>query len=276
MTMSWAGERTPLPAETVPRLVFERLFGDSTSTDPAARVERLRNQKSVIDYVKESLSRLQRDLGQTDNAKLDEYLTSVRDIERRVALAETQSGDASLLVLQRPSSIPSDYRDYAKLMIDLMVASWQTDMTRVASLMLNRDFSNHSYPEIGIPDAHHSISHHQSDPDRLLKLQKIDEMHASLVAYLAQRLKATPDGDGTLLDNSVTLYGSGISESNIHTHDDLPIITLGKAGGRLSGNRHLAYPFETPLNNLLLSMLDYAGIPEVKGFGDSTGRLTGL
>jgi Protein of unknown function (DUF1552) len=274
MTMSWAGERNPLPAETVPRMVFERMFGDSTSTDPNARAERLRNQKSVIDYVKSSLSRLQRELGRSDNAKLDEYLTSVRDIERRVSLAETQSNE--LPVMERPSSIPADYRDYAKLMIDLMVVAWQTDMTRVASLMLNRDFSNHAYPEIGIPDAHHSLSHHQGDDDRLLKLQRIDEMHVSLVAYLAERLEQTPDGEGSLLDNSVTLFGSGISESNIHTHDDLPIVTLGKAGGRLKGNRHLVYPFETPLNNLLLNMLDYSGIPDVAGFGDSTGRLTGL
>jgi hypothetical protein len=276
MTMSWAGERTPLPAETVPRMVFERLFGDSASTDPAARAERLRSQKSVIDYVKTSLSRLQRDLGTSDNAKLDEYLTSVRDVERRVTLAENQSGMGDLPRLERPSSIPGDYRDYAKLMIDLMVVSWQTDMTRVSSLMLNRDFSNHSYPEIGIPDAHHSISHHQGNAERLQKLQKIDVMHSGLVSYMGQRLKATPDGDGTLLDNSVTLYGSGISESNIHTHDDLPILTLGKAGGRLKGNRHLVYPFETPLNNLLVNMLDYAGIPDIKTFGDSTGRLAGV
>ena len=161
-------------------------------------------------------------------------------------------------------------------MIDMQVVAWQTDMTRVASLMLGRDGSNRTYRQIGISDGHHSISHHQGDTERLDKLTKIDELHVSMFAYLLKRLKETPDGDGTLLDHSLVLFGSSLSESNIHTHDDLPIVVAGTAGGRLKGNRHLVYSKETPLNNLFLNMFDLAGMPHVDGFGDSTGRLTNL
>jgi hypothetical protein len=274
MSMSWRGPNSPLPAETSPRVVFERLFGDGDSTDPAARAARLETQKSVLDFVAGSLSRLQQRLGSGDRAKIDEYFEAVRDIERRVALAESQN--VALPVLDRPGAVPDDYLQYSKLMIDMLVVAWQTDMTRVASFMLGRDGSNRAYREIGISDGHHSISHHQGDDDRLDKLIKIDELHVGLFAYLLKKLQETRDGDGTLLDHSLVAFGSSISESNIHTHDDLPIVLAGTAGGRINGYRHLVYPKETPLNNLFLNMFDLAGLPHVDGFGDSTGRLSHL
>ncbi len=276
MSMSWRGPSSPLPAEINPRAVFERLFGDGDSTDPKVRASRLEQQKSVLDYVTGSLSRLQRRLSSGDKRKIDEYFESVRDVERRIALAEAQNASLELPHLERPGAVPDDYVQYSKLMIDLQVIAWQTDMTRVASFMLGRDGSNRSYREIGISDGHHSISHHQGDEERLDKLIKIDQLHVSMFAYLLQRLKETPDGDGTLLDHSLVAFGSSISESNIHTHDDLPIVIAGTANGQLKGNRHLVYGKETPLNNLFLSMFDLAGLPHVDGFGDSTGRLTHL
>ena len=276
MSMSWRGPSSPLPAEINPRAVFERLFGDGDSTDPKVRASRLEQQKSVLDYVTGSLSRLQRRLSSGDKRKIDEYFESVRDVERRIALAEAQNASLELPHLERPGAVPDDYAQYSKLMIDLQVIAWQTDMTRVASFMLGRDGSNRSYREIGISDGHHSISHHQGDDERLDKLIKIDELHVSMFAYLLQRLRETPDGDGTLLDHSLVAFGSSISESNIHTHDDLPIVVAGTANGQLKGNRHLVYGKETPLNNLFLSMFDLAGLPHVDGFGDSTGRLTQL
>ena len=274
MSMSWRGPTSPLPAEINPRTVFERLFGDGDSTDARARIARLESQRSVLDYVSSSLSRLRMSLGVGDKRKLEEYLESVRDIERRIQLAESQN--VELPHIERPGAIPEDYLHYTKLMIDMQVVAWQTDMTRVASLMLGRDGSNRAYREIGISDGHHSISHHQGDQERLDKLIKIDELHVSMFAYLLEKLKATPDGDGTLLDRSLVLFGSSISESNIHTHDDLPIVLAGGANGQLKGNRHLVYSRETPLNNIFLNMFDLAGLPHVDGFGDSTGRLTNL
>ena len=276
MSMSWRGPSSPLPAEINPRAVFERLFGDGDSTDPEVRAARLQKQKSVLDYVADSLSRLQRRLGSGDRRKIDEYFEAVRDIERRIALAEAQELTTDLPIMERPASVPEDYTEYSKLMIDLQVVAWQTDMTRVASFMLGRDGSNRSYREIGISDGHRSISHHQGDAERLDKLMKIDELHVSMFAHLLKRLKETPDGDGTLLDHSLVVFGSSISESNIHTHDDLPIVLAGTAKGQIKGNRHLVYPKETPLNNLFLNMFDLAGVPHVDAFGDSTGRLTKL
>jgi len=276
MSMSWRGPTNPLPAEINPRTVFERLFGDGDSTEASARMTRLEHQKSVLDYVTASLSRLRMRLGAGDKLKLEEYLEAVRDIERRIQLAEEQNAAIELPRIERPSAIPDDYLQYTKLMIDMQVVAWQTDMTRVASLMLGRDGSNRAYREIGISDGHHSISHHQGDAEKVDKLIKIDELHVSMFAYLLEKLKNTPDGEGTLLDHSLVLFGSSISESNIHTHDDLPILLAGSANGRLKGNRHLVYRKETPLNNLFLNMFDLAGLPHVEGFGDSTGRLTDL
>jgi hypothetical protein len=276
MSMSWRGPTSPLPAEINPRAVFERLFGDGDSTDPAARLARLEYQKSVLDYVADSLSRLRVRLGIGDKRKLEEYLEAVRDIERRIQLTEEQNLTLAVPYLDRPGAVPDDYLQYTKLMVDMQVIAWQTDMTRVASLMLGRDGSNRAYREIGISDGHHSISHHQGDAERLDKLIKIDGLHVAMFAYLLKRLQETPDGDGTLLDHSLVLFGSSLCESNIHTHDDLPIVLAGTASGQVNGNRHLVYPKETPLNNLLLNMFDLAGLPHIDGFGDSTGRLTSL
>jgi len=276
MSMSWRGATTPLPAEINPRAVFERLFGDGDSTDAKTRLARLESQKSVLDYVTGSLSRLRMALGVGDKRKLEEYLEAVRDVERRIQLAEAQNATMELPHIDMPGAVPDNYMDYTKLMIDMLVVAWQTDMTRVASFMLGRDGSNRAYREIGIPDGHHSISHHQSDPEKVEKLIKIDQLHVSMFAYLLEKLRATRDGDGTLLDHSIVLFGSSLSESNIHTHDDLPIVLAGGANGQLKGNRHLAYRKETPLNNLFLNMFDLAGMPHVDGIGDSTGRLTDL
>jgi hypothetical protein len=276
MSMSWRGPTTPLPAEINPRAVFERLFGDGDSTDARARLARLESEKSVLDYVTGSLSRLSMAVGTADRRKLEEYLEAVRDIERRIQLAEEQNATMALPRIDRPTAVPDDYEQYTKLMIDMLVVAWQTDMTRVASFMLGRDGSNRAYREIGISDGHHSISHHQGDPEKVEKLIKIDQLHVGMFAYLLEKLRTTPDGDGTLLDHSMVLFGSSISESNIHTHDDLPIVLAGGASGRLKGNRHLVYSKETPLNNLFLNMFDIAGMPHVDGFGDSTGRLTDL
>jgi hypothetical protein len=276
MSMSWRSPTVPVPAEVNPRAAFERLFGDGDSTDPAARKARLEGQKSVLDYVSASLARLQGRVGVADKRKLDEYFDSVRDIERRIQLAETQNVETQLPLMEKPSSIPQDYAEYAKLMMDLMVVAWQSDMTRVASFMLGREGSNRAYPEIGIPDGHHSVSHHGSDPEKVAKLLKIDQFHVTMFAYLLEKLKNTRDGEGTLLDHSLVLFGSSISESNTHTHDELPIVLAGSANGQIAGNRHLVFPEQTPMNNLLLNMFDAADVPHVAGFGDSNGRLTGV
>jgi hypothetical protein len=276
MSMSWRGETSPLPAEINPRAVFERLFGDEDSTDPATRRARLQSQKSILDYVTASLARLERTLGSGDKRKLDEYLDAVRDIERRIQVAEESNVLTQLPHMERPSAVPDNYLEYSKLMMDLQVLAWQTDMTRVASFMMGRDGSNRAYREIGISDGHHAISHHQRDQERVEKLIRIDELHVSLFAYLMQKLQETPDGDGTLLDHSLIVFGSSLSESDLHTHDDLPILIAGKANGQVKGNRHLVYPRETPLNNLFLNMFDLAGLPPLQSFGDSTGRLTDL
>jgi len=276
MAMSWRSETSPLPAETNPRLVFERLFGDDETTDAAIRRERLANQRSVLDYVSGSLARLQRRVGVGDRRKLDEYLESVRDVERRIQVTEHSSGLGEVPTIDRPSAVPDDYLEYSRLMMDLQVLAWQTDMTRIVSFTMGRDGSNRAYREIGISDGHHAISHHQGDAERLDKLMKIDELHVGLFAYLLEKLRTTPDGDGTLLDHSVTVFGSSLSESNLHTHDELPIVLAGSAGGRIRGNRHLAYAKETPLNNLFLNMFDAANVAGVAAFGDSTGRLSEL
>ena len=272
MSMSWRSSTSPLPAEINPRAVFERLFGDGESTDPKVRMARLTGDKSVLDYVTDTLSRLSGRLGAADKRKLEEYLESVRDIERRIQLAEEQNATTQLPLMERPSSIPDDYDQYAKLMMDLMVVSWQTDMTRVSSFMLGRDGSNRAYPEIGISDGHHSISHHQGDAEKLEKLTKIDELHVSMLAYLLKKLKTTQDGDGTLLDHSMVLYGSAISDGNQHNHAPLPIVLAGGASGKLKGGRHIRNPKDTTMSNLLVAMLNKLGIPADK-HGDSTAKL---
>jgi hypothetical protein len=274
-TLSWRNETTPLPVEFHPRVVFDRLFGEGDSTDPAARSKRLEEQRSVLDYVSGSVDRLQTRLGKGDRNKLSQYLEAVRDIERRIQKAEIQNSTLKLPVLDRPSSVPEAFEDHARLMMDLQVLAFQTDMTRVITFMLGRAGSNRSYPSIGVSDGHHSITHHQNDPVKVENVAKIDAHLVGTFAYLLEKLKATPDGDGNLLDHSMILYGSSLADANRHTHHDLPIVLVGGAGGQLKGGRHIRYSQETPMNNLLLNMLDRSGVRTDK-FGDSTGKLSYL
>ncbi len=274
-TVSWRTPVTPNPVEINPRAVFERLFGDGDSTDAASRIKRMQEDRSILDFVREDVSRLESGLGTRDKGKLNEYLEAIRDIERRIQKAEEQSATMKLPVMERPSSIPDEFEDHAKLMSDLMVIAFQTDMTRVVTFMMAREGSNRSYRSIGVSDGHHSVTHHQNDPEKIGKVMKIDQLHTKSFAYLIDRLKATPDGDGTLLDHSMILYGSSISDGNAHTHHDLPLVLAGGAAGQVKGGRHIRYAPETPMNNLLLTMLDKAGVPGEK-FGDATGEVDQL
>jgi hypothetical protein len=274
-TVSWRTPTTPNPVEINPRAVFERLFGDGDSTDTASRLKRMHEDRSILDFVREDVARLQPGLGARDKSKLDQYLEGIRDIERRIQKAEEQSATLKLPVLERPTSIPDEFEDHAKLMSDLMVIAFQTDMTRVVTFMMAREGSNRSYRSIGVSDGHHSVTHHQNDPDKIEKTMKIDELHTKTFAYLVDKLKSTPDGDGTLLDHSMILYGSSISDGNAHTHHDLPLVLVGGAAGQIKGGRHIRYAPETPMNNLLLTMLDRAGVP-AETLGDATGKIDQL
>jgi len=270
-TISWRSPTTPLPVEVNPRNVFERLFGDGTSTDPAARLASLKEQRSILDYVTGDIGRLESSLGPADRNKLGEYLDAIRDIERRIQKAEEQNADMKVPLMERPSSTPEDFGEHARLMMDLMTIAWQTNMTRVVSFMMAREGSNRSYRSIGITDGHHSVTHHMHDPAKIEKVVKINHLHVETFAYLLQKLRSTPDGEGSLLDHSLILYGSSISDGNAHTHHDLPLVLAG--GGEVRGGRHIRYPKETPMNNLLLTMLDRAGVPPPEKLGDSTGEL---
>ncbi len=268
-TISWANETTPLPMENNPRAVFERLFGDSGSTDPEVRKARLEKDASLLDSVTERARYLSRQLGSTDQAKLDQYLDAVRDVERRIQMAEAQS-DRELPVIDQPAGIPSTFGEHSRLMFDLLALAYETDLTRVATFMMGREITGRTYAEIGVPDAHHPISHHQRDPVKLEKLRQINRYHAQLFTEFVQRLSSTPDGDGTLLDNSMIIYGAGMADSNAHYSGDLPILLAGGAAG--TGGRHVQYDDNTPLANLHLSLLDKMGVP-IESLGDSTGRL---
>jgi hypothetical protein len=274
-TISWRGPTTPNPVEISPRAVFERLFGDGESTDTASRLKRMKEERSILDFVRGDVARLQPGLGARDKNKLDEYLDSIRDIERRIQRAEEQSATVQLPLMERPAGIPETFGEHARLMSDLMVMAFQTDITRVITFMMAREGSNRSYREIGVPDGHHSITHHQNDPEKIANVQKIDEYHVTALAYLVGRLQATPDGDGTLLDHTLLLYGSSIRDGNIHDHHDLPLLLIGGESAGVRGGRHLVSKPETPMNNLLLTMLDKAGVPG-ETLGDATGTLDQL
>ncbi|SUZ79848.1 uncharacterized protein METZ01_LOCUS32702 [marine metagenome] len=268
-TISWANDTTPLPMENNPRAVFERLFGDSGSTDPAVRKARLEKDASLLDSVTDRARYLSRQLGSTDQAKLDQYLEAVRDIERRIQMAEAQS-ERELPVVDQPAGIPDTFGEHTKMMFDLLALAYETDLTRVATFMMGREITGRTYAEIGVPDAHHPISHHQRDPVKLEKLMKINLYHAELFAEFIARLNSTPDGDGTLLDHSMIVYGAGMADSNSHYSGDLPILLAGGAAG--TGGRHMQHEPDTPLANLHLSLLDKMGVP-IESLGDSTGRL---
>ncbi len=270
-TISWRSPTIPNPVEVNPRAVFERLFGDGDSTDPASRLKRMQEDSSILDYVRASVKRLQPDLGVRDNRKLTEYLDGIRDIERRIQKAEQQNATMKMPVLQRPAGIPEDFEEHAKLMSDLLTIAFQTDMTRVITYMLAHEGSNRSYRSIGISDGHHSLTHHQNNQDKIARVIEINELHVKIFSYLVEKLNSTPDGDGTLLDHSMILYGSSISDGNAHTHDDLPLVMVGGAAGQIRCGKHIRYAKDTPMNNLLLTILDKAGV-RTEHLGDSTGE----
>jgi hypothetical protein len=270
-TIAWRTPTTPLPVERDPRAVFERLFGTSGSTDQAARMARLQRDRTILDAVGPELSRLQRLLGPGDRTKVSEYLDSVRDVERRIQTAE-QQGSRELPVVDEPAGIPDDYATHAKLQMDLLALAYQTDLTRVSTFMLAKEVSGRAYPEIGVSDSHHPLSHHQDEQGKLERLHKVNEYHFQQFAYLVSKLAATPEGDGTMLDHTLFLYGTGISDSNTHFHDDLPIAVIGGQKAGINGGRYVRHPLGTPIANLYLAILDKLGV-HVDTFGDSTGRL---
>jgi hypothetical protein len=269
-TVSWRNETTPNLAELHPRVVFERLFGDGGSS--AERLARARITGSILDSVLDEANRLAGTLGAGDSRKLGEYLDSVREVERRIQSAEAK-GAQEILLPERPTSIPETYEEHARLMYDLMVLAFQADMTRVASMIVARELSGLSYPNIGVSNAHHNVSHHRDDPDLIDEKTRIDTYHVQLFAEFVEKLAATPDGDGSLLDHSLILYGSGMGDGNLHRHDDLPVLLLGRLGGRIRTGQHVVYPEHTPMTNLLLTLLDCVGA-EIDSLGDSTGRIS--
>ena len=274
LNISWRNETTPMPRETNPRRVFERLFGDSGNTDETARLRRLSENRSLLDSVIDKIHTIRTELGAGDRAKLDSYLDSVREVEHRIQRAE-QLSFKELPTVESPVGIPVSYDEHAKLMYDLQVLAFQADITPVISFMVGRELSGATYPQIGVPDSHHPITHHGGDAVKIEKVTKINTYHMSLFAYYLDKLRATSDGDGTLLDNIVILYGGGISDGNSHGITNLPVLLVGGCGGRLKGNRHLTYPEDTRVTNMEVTVLNRLGIP-VEQFGDSTATLREL
>ena len=271
-TIAWRTPTTPLPMENNPRVVFERLFGEGGST--AERRTQFRKDRSILDAIADDLHRLEREVGAGDRARVTQYLDAVRAIERRIQLSERS--DAELPSLDRPVGIPESYTEHVGLMFELAALAWQADITRVFTFMLGRELNGRAYPEVGIPESHHGLSHHRNDPEKLAQLAKINTFHVTLFRDFLETLAATPDGDGTLLDQSLLLYGAALSDSNKHLHYDLPLFLAGGSGGQLEGGRHLRYPRDTPMTNLLVSQLDKAGIRLDDGLGDSNGALPEL
>ena len=271
--LSWSSPTTPLPAEAHPRIVFESLFGEGGSM--AERRAAIRKKASLLDSFNGDLRRLQRDLGPGDRAKVSEYLDTVREVERRIQKAETDTTDHPMRDLDRPVGVPAAYADHARLMFDLQLLAMQGDVTRVITFQLARETSNRTYPEIGVPDPHHPLSHHGNDPEKIARMSKINAFHVSLFAEFVGKLKATPEGEGTLLDHSLILYGSGIGNPNIHDHVNLPIIAVGGAATGMKGNRHLAFAKPKPLANLHLTLLDKVGV-RLDNFADSNGKVDEL
>jgi hypothetical protein len=269
--LSWSSPTTPLPSEAHPRIVFERLFGDGGTS--AERLAEMRTNASLLDWMKEDISRLQRKLSPGDRNKVSEYLDTVREVERRIQKAESSTADSHLPDLDRPVGVPAKYSDHAKLMMDLQVLAWQGDVTRVAVFQLARETSNRAYTELGIGEGHHPLTHNGGNPEMLAKCARINAYHVSMFAYLLEKLKATPDGDGNLLDHSALLYGSGMSDADRHDHTNLPIIVAG--GKTKAGGRFLRFPEHTPLANLHLTLLDRVGV-RADSFADSTGKVQEL
>ena len=271
-TISWRTPTTPNPMEINPRVVFERLFGDGSSAEE--RLQNLKDDRSILDSLTGSVGRLKTQLGGKDRTRMEEFTENIREIERRLQLAEKNSS-VNAEIPDQPVGVPDTYDEHVKLLLDLQTVAFQADLTRVFTFMLAREVSQRSYPMVGVPDPHHATSHHMNDPVKIAKLVKINGYHASLVAYFLDKLKKSQDGEGNLLDNSMILYGSCLSNSNIHNHSPLPTVLAGGAAGRLQGGRHLIYPEQTPMANLLVSMLHKVDV-NVDKVGDSTGPLAEL
>jgi len=267
--LSWSSPTSPLPMEADPRLLFERLFGDGAPPD--VRRKDLRRNASILDWVLDDMNRLQGKLGSADRTKVAEYLQAVREVERRIQQAEQQAANSLLPAGARPTSIPAEWEDHVKLMFDMQVLALQTDMTRIVTFQLAREGSTRTYAQIGVPEPHHPVSHHTNDPEKLTKLAKINAYHVSLFGYLLEKLRATPDGDGTLLDHTTYVLGSGMGNPDIHDHRNLPIVVARGGIGGTKGGYHLKFPDETPLANLHLTLADSVGV-RLDHFVDSTGR----
>jgi hypothetical protein len=271
-TIAWRGPTTPLPMEHNPRAVFERLFGEHDTTDRAARLARDADERSILDSVAQAATDLARELGRGDRAKMAEYLDAVRDVERRIQNLEKR-GVREVAGIDRPVGIPASFPDHCRLMFDLQVLAHQSDLTRVTTFMMGRELSGRSFPEIGIRDPHHPTSHHQKDPEKIAKLVKINAHFAEQFAYFLERLRSTPDGDGSLLDQATIVYGAGMSDGDSHSPENLPLLLAGGGAGQLKGGRHLRFPSDTPIANLHMSLLEKLGV-RVDHFGNSTGRLS--
>ncbi len=274
--ISWRGESTPVAKEANPRAVFERLFGTGSDGESAeAKAKRQQYELSILDFVIDDAQSLKNRLGARDQQKMDEYFSAMRDIETRLANYEKQNKVMAMDGLQTPTGIPQDRGEHIRLMGDMMVLAFQSDLTRIATFMFANEGSNRPYREIDIHEGHHDISHHGKDPDKTGKKKAIDIYHVQQLAYVLNKMKETPDGNGTLLDNSMIVYGGGISDGDRHNHDDLPLLLAGRAGGRIPTGQHFKFGSRTPMTNLFLTMLDAMGIDAEK-FGDSTGKLEGL
>ena len=271
--LSWSSPTTPLPAEAHPRLVFETLFGEEGGT--VDRRAALKKRASLLDSVTEELARLQKTLGPGDRNRVNRYLESVRDVERRIQQAEAAAGDNPLPDLDRPTGVPASYADHCRLMFDLQTLAFQGDITRVITFQMARETSNRTYPEIGVSEPHHPLTHHGNDPDKIAKVAKINQFHVSLFAEFLKKLESTPEGNGSLLDHVLYLYGSGMGNPNVHDHVNLPIIVAGGAAGNMRGGRHIRYTEATPLANLHLTLLDKVGV-RIDSFADSDGKVDEL
>ncbi len=274
-SISWRSATTPMPPEVNPRMAFERLFGTADySLDPATRARRARYRKSILDMVRDDTEKLNRGLGQTDRRKMDEYLYAVREIEKRIESAEKSDHEVKP-AMDKPAGIPMTFAEYARLMFDLQVVAFQADLTRVATLMMGREGSMRVYPEIDVPDPHHPLTHHRNNPEWIEKVARINSLHAEVFAYFLEKLKATKEGAGTLLDHSMVVYLSGLSDGNRHSHEDLPVLVAGRGDGGLRPGRHVVYPKGTPMTNLYMTLLDRLGV-QPERIGDSTGKLAHL
>ena len=271
--LSWSSPTTPLPAEAHPRIVFERLFGEGGSA--ADRRAALKRRASLLDWVREDIARLQTQLGTEDRARVGQYLDTVREVERRIQKAEAATADDQLPDLDRPVGVPASYAEHARLMFDLQVLALQGDVTRVTTFQLARETSTRTYNEIGVSDPHHPLTHHGNNPEKVARMAKINAFHVSLFAYFLEKLKATPDGNGSLLDHALLLYGSGMGDPNVHSHVNLPILVAGGGAGLHKGGRHIKYAEPTPLANLHVTLLEKVGV-RLDAFQDSTGKVDEL